>query len=303
VPLWLCMFFLLKDPPSPAQEEEHDHSVAGILRKMWGMLQSRVMLSLVVFAICNMAIANLLNPATNIISNIATPSTLQSSLGMFAGNIFFLLGVWIFRRFLMNKNWRYIFVGTCLMQNLNHAFELMVIYDAWGIGQNGWFYAFGNSMLSIVTGVAQLLTSMAVVEISPAGYEATVYEFITTVTNAGITMNSNLMNIFMPVFSLNGISHSTYNNYTRDAFNSRLAASTYFTMGLNVVGALVFMCLMPKDKAQCQAWLKDPRWNHWVIGVLGMVIGFGAMFFSFAVSFLSLFPSTACLQVAGGPGC
>eukprot|EP00435_Cladocopium_sp_Y103_P043551 s1451_g12.t1 len=150
------------------------------------VMQTKVMFYLIIFALGNMAIASLLNPAQNIIAFIAAPW--ERSLAMRC--------VYVFRRFFMNRNWRMTFVWTAAILALNNCFQLMVIYNAWGVGQDGWFYAFGSNILMIIQGIAQVLSSLAVVEISPDGYEASVYEFLTSIHNAGITLNSNLQNLF-----------------------------------------------------------------------------------------------------------
>ena len=74
-------------------------------------------------------------------------------------------GVFLFRKFFMTRNWRMTFVWTTFLLALNNGFQLMVIYNvsklqyiqdavhrirtpglcqAWGVGQDGWFYAFGS---------------------------------------------------------------------------------------------------------------------------------------------------------------
>lgn len=273
-----------------------------MLRVLWSTVQTKPMFFLVVFALGSMAIASLLNPAQNIVANIASPSTLQTSIGSFAGNVLFLQGVWLFRRYLMNRNWRLTFIWTTVVLSLNCGFQLLVIYNAWGIGQTGWFYAFGNNVLQLIQGVAQILSSLAVVEVSPVGYEASVYEFLTTIHNAGITLNSNLQNVFVPIFHLNGINKDSY-NLEQDDDNKNMAAATYFTMVANVAGALIFCWFFPRSKRQCKEWLDDEKWKRPVVGVAVVAMGGSALVFSLVVSMLSVFPATNCLQIAGGPGC
>merc|ERR1719329_165526 len=97
---------------------------------------------------------------------------------------------------------------------MNAVFMLIMIYNAGGIGQDPWFFVFGNNVLSIIQGVSQVLSSLAVVEVAPKGFEASVYEFLTTMHNAGITLNLNLMAIFQPVFGVSEIiakGHSYHN--------------------------------------------------------------------------------------------
>lgn len=305
IPLLIAMAVLLKDPVPIEQEE---HSIGSFAKTMWLVMKTKVMLYLIVFALGNMAVASLLNPAQNVIAYIAAPSTLQNSVGTFAGNAMFLLGVLIFRRYFINYNWRVTFVWTTLLLALNCAFQLMVIYNVWGIGQSGWFYAFGSNILMVIQGIAQVLSSLAVVEISPAGYEASVYEFLTTMHNAGITLNSNIQNLFLPVFALNGIAQSYFPSKTNPhppqaLYNQRMADATYFTMAVNVAGALLFCWFLPKQKAQCKDWVEDARWKRPAVGVFNIALGGGALCFSLLVSMLSAFPTTNCLKIAGGSGC
>merc|ERR1712217_77135 len=102
------------------------------------------------------------------------------------------------------------FVWTSLLNLTNLGFNMLVIYNAWGVGQDGWFYAIGGALPSIIQGIAQVLASLAVAEISPDGSEATVYEFLTTMHNSAIALSANLMNIFIPVFSLREITRTAY---------------------------------------------------------------------------------------------
>jgi len=301
--LWVLMVCWIQDPPRHPDSHAENHTVRGTFGAIWGVLKTRVMISLIFFSLGNTVFATLLNPAAQIISDIAKPTVLQTSLGTFFGNVLFLAGVWIFRTYFMNKNWRITFAWTSALLALQHIFELVVIYNVGGIGQNGWFYAFGNCILNIIQGISQVLSSLAVVEISPAGHEAAVYEFLTTMFNAGITLSANIQNILVPMFKLNEVAAATYNAATKDEYNSRMANATYCVIVVNVVGTLIFMWLQPKNKAQCKDWLEAPRWKKCGVGALSLVIGIVAMLFALTVSFLSMFPSTNCLKLAGGPGC
>ncbi|CAK9097558.1 Uncharacterized protein SCF082_LOCUS45763 [Durusdinium trenchii] len=305
LPLLIVMSLLLQDPP---QQVVTTHSASDVVKVMWKVMQTKVMFYLIIFALGNMAIASMLNPAQNIIAFIAAPSTLQNSVGTFAGNATFLIGVYLFRRHFMHRNWRMTFVWTAGILALNNGFQLMVIYNAWGVGQDGWFYAFGSNILMIIQGIAQVLSSLAVVEISPAGYEASVYEFLTSIHNAGITLNSNLQNLFVPIFDLHGIAQSYFPTKTnphppQQLYNSHMAHATYFTMAVNLLGALTFCWFLPQQKEQCKDWAEDSIWKRPSVGTVNLLLGGGVLLFSVVVSLLSAFPETNCLQIAGGPGC
>jgi len=299
-PMFVVMVFLLQDPPAVAADEHHD--LKTMFRTLWTVLKTKAMFCLVLFGIGSTSIASLLNPAANIVAFIANPSTFQISIGTMMGNALFLFGVYIFRTYLMNKNWRMTFIWTASLLATNCVFQLMVIFNAWGIGQNGWFYAFGSNILLIIQGVSQVLASLSVMEIAPAGYEASIYEFLTSMQNSGITLNTNIQNSLLPIFNLNGIAGAYKKNPAEQGkFNARLAQATYFTMGANIVGCLVFCWFLPKGKAQVRTWFG--QWHHSCVGVFNLVFGGGVLFFSLTVSVLSALPSTDCLRIAGGPGC
>lgn len=307
IPFFIGMVVWLKDPPR--DETKAHHSTKEIVAQLWDLMKTKVMFLLIVGMLMNMAVASLTNPAQNVMQQIVKPSSLNQGVGSMFGNVIFLVGVWLFRTYLMDRNWRYTFVATGLIMALNGVFMYIMIYNAWGIGQNPWFFVFGNNVLSIIQGVSQVLSSLAVVEVAPKGFEASVYEFLTTMHNAGITLNLNLMGIFQPIFHVSDIIAPGHNYQTepqemRDKDNQDLANATTFTMIVNILGVVCVAFMIPKDKAQCKEWLEAPGfWKTTANGVLGSIIGWGCLLFSLTVSFLGIIPSTMCLPIAGGDGC
>jgi len=289
------------DPPKDAVEEHH--SCQTIISTLWTCMKTRVMFSLIIFCVTSTAIASLQNPGLNIIANIASPSTFQISVGTLIGNLLFLVGVWIFRTYFINRNWRLTFIWTALLIATNGCLQLMMVFNTWGVGQSGWFYALGSNIMLLIQGVQQVLSSLSVIEISPPGFEASVYEFLVSIGNSGIALNANLMNMFLPVFKLNGIApcYHKVNDYWHQHYNTLLGTSTYFTMGTNVVAALLFCWFLPVGKAQCHEWLA--QWKRPITGVFNLSFGGCVLFFSLTVSLLSAIPSTSCLKIAGGGGC
>lgn len=304
LPFWGLMVFWLRDPPKQCAAEHKGFGPA--MRELWAAMQSKAMLALVVFSVGHNAFVGMQNPAANIVADIAAPTTAQNSIGAAIGNLLFILGVWIFRAFFMNRNWRVTLVWTTFLGLTALGFNFMVIYDAWGVGQDGWFYALSGALPSLIQGIGQVLSSLAVAEISPHGSEATTFEFIISVNNAALALNFDLQNIFTPIFELGDInlrSYSAANDSMRNEFNSRMAEATWLTMGINVGSVLIFMWLLPPDIATCKAWLKDEQWRKLSIGLITVGIATFCFIFSVADAFLALFPSTSCLMIAGGDGC
>merc|ERR1712070_776799 len=87
--------------------------------------------------------------------------------------------------------------------------------------QNGWFYMFQNAVPQFIQGLNQVLSCLAVIEISPAGLEATIYELLISSMNGAQTLGVALQSMLADPFSLNDItgpnwadSHCAQNNNT-----------------------------------------------------------------------------------------
>lgn len=299
IPFYIGMVFFLKDPPA-AVDEQDGHSAKQFFSTAWQTLKTKVMLFLILQALGAIAFTAMQNPAANILSSIASPSTLQSGVGASFGNIIFVIGVWVYRSYLLNYNWRIIFLWTSVLTALNAGFQFVVIYNAWGIGQDGWFYGFGSNVTLFVQGIAQVLGSQAVAEFAPPGFEASVYEFMSTMHNTAGTLSANLQNLFVPVFQLNDISTKSY---VPSVDNPHLAGATWLTLAVNVVSAFVVMWVQPSGTEQTRQWAKDSRWHRTSVGVANLLVFLACFVFSTVVAFLSLFPETNCLKIAGGDGC
>jgi hypothetical protein len=298
LPCYVGMVWLLKDPPAQAVEAHQD--TQSFFTLAWGVLKTKVMLLLILQALGSIALTGMMNPAANILSSISSPSTLQNGLGTSFGNIIFVAGVWIYRNYLLNYNWRITFCWTSVLAAANCGFQFIVVYNAWGIGQDGWFYGFGSNVTLFVQGIAQVLGSQAVAEFAPVGYEATVYEFMSTMHNTAGTLSANFQNLFVPVFELNKISTASY---VPSLDNGHLAGATWLTLVINVGSAFIVMWALPTGTEQTRQWAKDRQWHRTSVGVANIVIFVVAFLFSNTVAFLSLFPSTNCLKIAGGDGC
>merc|ERR1711908_261389 len=71
-----------------------------------------------------------------------------------------------------------------------------------GISQNGWFYLFYNQIPVFIQGLCQVLGSLAVIEVSPAGLEATIYELLISASNGALALSAALQSVFAAPFKL-----------------------------------------------------------------------------------------------------
>merc|ERR1711957_119834 len=153
----------------------------------------------------------------NGVASIAKPTNIQTGIGAGLGNLSLVAGVWIFRRFLMAKSWRSTLFMSEFFLAVTSALSLMIIYDTWGISRNGWFYMFTSNLPAIIQGVGRIVSSLAIIEISPAGLEATVYELLVSANNGAISLNTALQTVFAAPFQLDDINRESLIEATADA--------------------------------------------------------------------------------------
>mmetsp|Transcript_95127 Transcript_95127/g.168048 ORF Transcript_95127/g.168048 Transcript_95127/m.168048 type:complete len:590 (+) Transcript_95127:35-1804(+) len=303
VPALVVMAICLQDAP-PVQS--HIGGLREGLSNMWLTLQSKAMLMMIIFNIGFIAIAGLGNPAAAAISSIVVPTPLMLSASGLLGQMLFICGVWLFRRFFMMTNWRFTCCWTSMLQQIETVFNVCIIYNVAGIAQSGTFYCFGDCMIQIVQGIAQVLSSLATIEIARPGLEATTYETLVCIHNCAISFNTNIVNMFLPLFDLNAITHESYHQadpVAKNEFNADMRNATLIGAAMQLTGTIVFMWLLPANKDMCCIWKEDPRFHNVCIAGICLTIAVGMFCCSTSLSLFTLFPATQCLKIAGGDGC
>jgi len=172
------------------------------------------------------------------------------------------------------------------------VFGIMVIHNTFG-AQNGWFYMWQNSVPQLIFGLCQVLSNLAIIEISPPGLEATAYELIISCTNSAISLGSVFTDIFSDQFDMDDISahwtdsHCSAHSATPadpicHTYTRNLTNATTVTLCINVVCICIFMWFMPKNAAQCREWASKSSWKNWMVGSFNLVMYI--VFFSYANS-------------------
>merc|ERR1712032_1061946 len=208
------------------------------------------------------------------------------------GNIMFVGGVYLFRKYLLTYNWRLTLIWTHAVISVLSILAIMIIFDTFGIAQNGWFYLFYNQIPSFIQGLCQVLGSLAVIEVSPAGLEATIYELLISANNGALALSAALQSVFAEPFKLDAISAKHWQSYNCSAHSAgepdpichtwedRMSAATWMTLAVNLVGVAIFVWFMPKNAAHCREWAAKASWhNNWA-ACLNFVVFFGPFIYS-----------------------
>merc|ERR1719401_660540 len=114
--------------------------------------------------------------------------------------------------------------------------QLMSIYDTWGISRNGWFLMLSSNLPSFIQGIGRVVSSFAIVEISPKGLEATVYELIVSANNGAISMNTALQTLFATPFQLDDVNGESWDKNPQNVpdYQNRMMMATVFALFVNI---------------------------------------------------------------------
>jgi len=276
IPSYICMWMWLKDPPVVEHHERGLKGMSDSFGKIWTALKSYAMFMLLIQNTGIQGIAAMLNPATQPIAMIARPSSLQNAGGAFGGNFLFVLGVFLFRRYLLNYNWRITLIWTYALMSAASLACVMIVYNTGGFSQNGWFYMIQTSVPLLIQGLNQVLSCIAVIEIAPAGLEATIYELLISSMNGAIALQAVLQSQLAAPFKLNEVTahnwadnHCAQNNGTDwydpsdkcAGYQSSMSGASFATLGINIGGVLIFCWFMPKNGQHCREWRDKISWH------------------------------------------
>jgi len=275
VPFYVGMWVWVRDPPVP---EDHPASICEGARVnfggVWKALKSFAVFMLIVQCYGNQALANLMNPANNAVASISKPTNIQTGIGAVLGNFCMVAGIWIFRKFFMATSWRITLFMSEFFLAVAGALSLMSIYDTWGISRNGWFYMFSSNMPTLIQGIGRVVSSLAIIEISPKGLEATVYELLVSANNGAISLNTALQTVFAAPFQLDDVNSENWDLHPEmvPTYQTRMAMATVFALSVNVIGAVLFVWFLPKNAEQCRAWASKKSWHRNWAAVLNIVV-------------------------------
>jgi hypothetical protein len=295
IPSYIGMWMWIKEPPAAVHHKRGCVGFVQAFGRCWQAMKSYAMFMLLIQCVGILGLASMLNPALQPIAMVANPTSFQNALGASLGNVLFVGGVFLFRKYLLTYNWRITLIWTYGMIAIASVFCVMIVHDTWG-AQSGWFYMIQNAIPQFIQGLCQVLTCLAVIEISPAGLEATIYEMMISAMNGAIALQAALQSQFAAPFDLDDIgadgwrdNHCARNNGTWGdtpapichTWEERMVGASWMTLGINVACILIFCWFMSTNAKHCREWAAKKSWhNNWA-AALNLVLFAGP--FTYAI--------------------
>ena len=250
-----------------------------------------------------MSVLTTLSLVTNNATNNANATwfhmtPLQFGISSAINNVVLSLGMYLFKRYLLNVSWPLLFAcGIVGMQALGLAY-LLTIYLPDTLFRDGWWIVFTSQDQELAYTLIFAIGVVIIPEIAMPGFEGITYGAITTFQNSAQNITAVINNLLLAIWR----SNTSNDALAEDGPGVRrnMAKLTVLT-ALVALSSLLILPLLPSQKPAIARLKQQPsiRWmGNLMMILLVLMMAVGTVF-----SCLPIFPATSCLVIAGGPGC
>eukprot|EP01039_Chlorochromonas_danica_P003362 gene3362-3685_t len=305
--------FFLKEIDNPNIPE---HNWVDYKNHLWETLKNKNTLCLLIFATGSNAMTNLTNNAGITIQYyIIQLTNFQSGIDTITTYLALVCAIWIFQTYLINRNWRITQFCSSVFAGILGLLWLLPYHNTSGL-LDPWFTIFIDLDQSFISGLNQVLYSMAVIELAKPGLEATTYELIVTVGNAAQTVNGIVATQLltpMDAVTCSGTDDSTANCVDASSksayFDSdgpaRFTHYTLLCLGISIGACIVFVPFLPASKEQCKEWREagERAGGSTLRAFCALFLAFCVIGYGVSCASLLLNTKTSCERAVGGSGC
>ena len=166
----------------PSHVEQHTFSEHATL--LWETIKNRACMYMLIYVGFGFSFGAMSSACWSIfVFNVIKLTNLELGVSNLISFGAMLIGIYLFRKYLLDKNWRMTQYFSFLSQA---TFSLLMLlpYNNIGSFANPWFVIFCGVLTSFAQSFCQCLYGLAVIEISGVGQEASTYELIVSSHNA-----------------------------------------------------------------------------------------------------------------------
>jgi len=304
--------------PSKTSGHEVAPTWAFFKEEIWKILQNQTTLYLLIYVVGFHTLAGVNNMANTYLQYYVIQLTqMQAGIDSMTSYLALVAAIWIFKRYMLGVNWRYTQWFSCTVSLLFSLLWIPAYHPGSGVF-NAWYTIFIDLDRSFVSGLAQVLYSLSVIELAQPGLEATTYELIVTVGNACLTVSTIIgTQMLVPAKAIgcqladytkcpvDSVSITSVNGFVATDGPSRYTDYTWLIFGVNIVNASIWVWFLPRSIAQCAEWKAEgnANGNSKTRGIIAASMCLAMVTYGFVCAFLLLDPKTSCLKIVGGNGC
>ena len=279
------------------QENKHVREKCGVrCKEMWRIIQTRAVWQIMAWKFFSGVFSSFGAAPTNIVQREwAGVEPLNDAVFSIVGQMAFALTLYITKHHGLQWSWRKaIGYTTIMVVVIDSIVSYLTIYD---VLRNQWFWLGVPVLADFPTAIDFIVSTFVVVEITEIGYEGVTYGLLTTISNLSNPVASSLYKTVDSFFD------AFEDDVKRDdAYARNQVGWTFTIMYIMKLLSIFWLVLLPRQKAEAQQ-LRQFGGSSKAAGIIAIVCTLLAMAFAVSTNLLSIFPNTACLKIAGGPGC
>lgn len=266
------------------------------LHQLWQLLQNGAMLQVMAYRFFSGIFDGFTVTASDPIQRYwAHVQPLNESLFSAFGLCVFSGALYMTKRFGLQWNWRIVIATTVVTVVIVDS--IVAFMTIWDVLRNQWFWLGTPILEELPSAMNFLVSTFVVVELAESGNEAAVYGLLTTISNLSTPFASCIAKNVNALFDVN------VSDIVRDTTHVRWQVTWTFLISYTMkLLSLAWLVLLPRQKRETQQLKRNAGSSFWG-GVAAAFIGVFALLWSLVTNLMSIFPSTACLVVAGGAGC
>ncbi|XP_075244351.1 uncharacterized protein LOC142338467 isoform X2 [Convolutriloba macropyga] len=297
--MYACLFTNEKD----VDKEKERVEVRRKLGEVWQLFHSWHYLKLLIFAVFSCSMWSIKSPALlKIQIHWAQVEPITSSFIHIASGAISSGGMLLYLKYFLSSNWRVI---LAIVSMLEVFAELPVVtVTIFGFIRDQYFWFVDDLFYSVTRFWFTYVMELIIVEYAPNGIEGITYALVWSICTVGESIGAAISNLVMSPFCL-----TDDNRYIRDFTRDQYAAwYSYIITVIIHLASLGAVFLVPSQKVQAQQWKNSSEKSS----ELSMSSLRAKMFVAFcifglvgssALNVMTMFESTRCLMIAGGPGC
>lgn len=266
------------------------------LNTLWEIVQTRAVYQVIAYMFFSGIFASFTYTAANPIQTYwVGVTTMHDKIAGFCKYCVLGLSIWATGRYGLQWSWRTVPIVTSVGFVVLDAFGVLI--TVWDVKRAQWYWLMFPVLEQIPTGVAFIVSTFIIIELSTEGHEGAMYGLLSTVRNLATPFSTALTRNVDSVFDLT--TERIQNDSTGVRRDITIAVLIMYVVH---IGSLAWLVLLPRQKEETQL-LKRLGGSSRFMGMFTVAYLWFALIWAVMTNIMSIFPSTACLTIAGGSGC
>ncbi|CAK4655653.1 unnamed protein product [Aphanomyces euteiches] len=266
------------------------------LRKIYELMHQKVVIQILLFQFFKNLFSYVSVTAAYPIQSVwAKVTPLNSSIASILGSVISAIVFTVVVKFGLGWNWRCIVVITSLSAITIDLFP--TFFTIWNVYRSQWFWL-GLPLIELIPmRIGFIVANYCMVEIADIGNEAAFYGLLVSVS----TLASPFSTVITKNVDANFDIDFAYLQADDKHVRTEVTYAYIFAYACKIF-ALFFVLLLPRQKVETQE-LKRKGEKSRLLGNITLAMLVFVFVWSIMTNLMSIYPSTACLKVAGGSGC